>query len=54
MLMSGVSMLNTQQGRYVSVPTPSTVACVSPHEFQGISTEVTEIEYSNARLCRRG
>lgn len=36
------------------VATPSTVDCVTPHEFQGINTDVTEIESSSARLNRRG
>lgn len=32
------------------VDTPKTVDWVTPHEFQGISTEVTEIESSSVRL----
>ena len=34
--------------------TPSTVDCVTPQEFHGISTDVTEMESSRARLNKRG
>lgn len=46
-------ILKRQYGRYVIVATPSTVDCVIPHEFHGISTEVTVAESSTERLSRR-
>ena len=36
------------------VATPSTVDCVMPQEFQGISTDVTDTLSSIVRLRRRG
>lgn len=50
MVITGLMILNIQKGIYVSVATPSTVDCVTPHEFQGMSTDVTDIESSSVRL----
>ena len=36
------------------VATPSTVDCVTPHEFHGMRTDVTEMESSRERLSNRG
>ena len=46
--------MNIQNGKYESVATPSTVDCVIPQEFQGISTDVTETESSIERPNNRG
>ena len=34
-------MLKKQNGRYISVGTPSVAAMNAPHEFQGTSADVT-------------
>ena len=53
MLISGEMRLKKQYGRYVSVATPSTVDCVMPQVFHGISTDVTVAASSVVRLSRR-
>ena len=40
----GDIILNMQYGRYTRVGTPSTLACATPHVFQGMSTDVTVAE----------
>lgn len=53
MLISGLSKLKKQYGRYTSVGTLKMVACVMPHVFQGISGLVTVTASSVVRLSRR-
>ena len=48
--IKGDKRLKKQYGKYSSVATFKTVACVIPHEFQGTSTETTVAESSTERL----
>ena len=48
--MTGEMRLNRQYGRYSTVATFRTVACVIPHEFHGIRTETTVALSSTLRL----
>lgn len=49
-VMNGLIMLKKQKGKYVSVETPNTLACVAPHVFHGINTDVTVPESSSVLL----
>ena len=52
-LINGLMRLKKQYGRYVRVGMPSTVACVMPHVFHGISGDVTVAPSSVVRLSKR-
>ena len=54
MATTGLIRLKKQNGRYVSVGTPKTLACVAPPEFHGTSTEVNVPESSRVLLRSSG